>query len=286
MQLKVLNIDFMGKSHQILGKNVIRIEEAKRIISLLKKDAIDVIVLKGMFMANTIYKSISLRPFSDVDLLIKKHDFNKIDKALMSEGYTKIGKKYDKNDTTPMNSVVYVKPDIVNHYMHIHWHIVNSTWPLESVADRIDINKIWARAVPVKFDKAKALSLSCEDLIIYLSFHAFTHSFDRLILLTDIAEVLKHYENEINWKVLFKRAEEFGVENILLYSLIMLSETLGVKVPQIGIYLKNEKSLLDRIYLHCAKKQHKSYLLSYSRYLFMEKGLVDKVSFIKRTVFK
>jgi hypothetical protein len=67
--------------------NTLRYDELSKILIAFNDAGIDVIVLKGAFLAETVYKNIGLRPMSDLDLLIKKGDLQKAEKELVQLRY-------------------------------------------------------------------------------------------------------------------------------------------------------------------------------------------------------
>lgn len=60
-----------------LARNMLLYDELSKVLSAFKTAEIDVIVLKGVFLAEQIYKNIGLRPMSDIDLLVKEKDLQK-----------------------------------------------------------------------------------------------------------------------------------------------------------------------------------------------------------------
>lgn len=56
-------------------------------LELLSKNGIESIVLKGPVFAIQIYRDITLRQFSDLDILIHQTDFSKVYEILLQSGY-------------------------------------------------------------------------------------------------------------------------------------------------------------------------------------------------------
>jgi hypothetical protein len=55
---------------------------------------IDVIVLKGAFLAELVYRNIGLRAIGDIDLLVKKEDLGKVKRVLIQLGYQALPTKW------------------------------------------------------------------------------------------------------------------------------------------------------------------------------------------------
>lgn len=62
--------------------------EATKVLKQLKKEQIEVVVLKGFALAYQVYSEPSLRPKTDIDIIIRPQDSDKIKQILQSLGYT------------------------------------------------------------------------------------------------------------------------------------------------------------------------------------------------------
>jgi|GEM_PF-443370 len=217
--------------YQSLRRNILMWEEIKPILKSFKEDGIEVILLKGVALAELVYKNLALRPMSDIDLLVKKEELPRIDERMRKFGYS--------TDENYRNSLRYSSVDYLNSIeyrnravsVHFHWHLVNSTLPSFMYASKIDIEKIWKEAIPVKISGTETLSLAPHHLLIHLSEHASKpgHSLSRLILLCDIAETIKVYQEELDWELLINEARTFNLNRPLYYSLYLTSRLIGLE---------------------------------------------------------
>jgi hypothetical protein len=112
---------------------------------------------------------------SDVDILVKKNDVTALDRILSSRGYICV----DSSPSTAVNnpigylaSLEYQKQDGCVLNLHVHWHMVNSSVPATMFVERIEMERIWDRAVPARVADADAYALCPEHLVIYLCEHA------------------------------------------------------------------------------------------------------------------
>jgi hypothetical protein len=64
--------------------NQLALEELKALVAELDKATIPVVVLKGGALATTLYPEPSLRPMSDLDLLIQRSDYPRVEALLPS----------------------------------------------------------------------------------------------------------------------------------------------------------------------------------------------------------
>jgi len=236
---------FFGKLekdyYQNLRRNILMWEEIKPILKSFKEDGIEVILLKGVALAELVYKNLALRPMSDVDLLVKKEELPRIDEKMRKFGYS-TDENYRNSlrysSINYLNSIEYRKKVVS---VHFHWHLVNSTLPSFMYASKINMKKIWKEAIPVKISGTETLSLAPHHLLIHLSEHASKpgHSLSRLILLYDIAETIKVYQEELNWELLINEARVFNLNRPLYYSLYLTSRLIPFRTETGLIGLDN-----------------------------------------------
>lgn len=252
-------------------RNIFMVRETGKVLESFKKEGIESIILKGVFLAEKIYRNIALREMTDVDILIRRKDVKKANRILNSLGYP-TPKYYEDllKISSSLNTLMYKG----NIRIHLHWHLINSTWPLNFLVEEISIERIFEYAKPIKVDTLDTLTLSNEHLLIYLCYHLFNHSFDRLLLLVDILGLLNSYS--IDWNFVIEEAERFKLSFILYYVLSFISQKKEEKVPYLE-RLKPSKSYL--------KKLPPSSFTSYFIYLLLQKGFKKKIKFLINTIF-
>ena len=127
---------------------------------------------------------------SDIDILIKKTELLMVHNKLNQLGFTASfsAKTITGFQDTPaskyLNSISYIKEGSLRISLNLHWHLVNSIFPLYLYTN-IDIEKVWQESRLIKDEKM--LIMSPDHLLISLAEHSFRHCFNRLILLVDIA---------------------------------------------------------------------------------------------------
>ena len=213
------------------ARNRLLYDELSKILKVFKDAGIDVIVLKGAFLAETIYKNISLRPMGDIDLLIKKEDLHKVKKELSQLMYhapvlpTKL---FEQWETEQCHAIQYTNQD-KNVEIEPHWDIQLPSSPFQ-----IDINKFWENAQPVKIADVETLMFAPENLLQHLCLHLDKHLNSGVIPFRwycDIAEVIRHYGEKINWKYLIQSSKDYGIEKPIYQSLYLVTKYLGAFVP-------------------------------------------------------
>lgn len=273
-----------------LSRNIIVFEQLKEILLSLKEKNIKNIVLKGAYLLENIYQDLGARGMADIDILVRIEDLTRIDKVLYGLGYKTPIDKVLLSLTIKksyLNSINYFKTDGKILTLHIHWHIVNVTLPTYMYSKNIKMDKFWECASPAKIADAETLQLAPHHLIMLLAEHALRHSFDRLILFSDISAVIKRYGEQINWEKLIKETVKFGMEKQVFYSLYFTNYFLDTDIPLYILSKLRPKKLgfLEQRFFYSISNNSRNAKLCYFIYLNMVKGTINKFRFIFRTLF-
>jgi hypothetical protein len=238
--------------YKIAVRNTLRYDELSKVLKTFNDVGIGVIVLKGAFLAEAIYKNIGLRPMNDIDLLIKKVDLQKVRKELVQLRYvlgiiypTKWHEKFYGQMQTELGEEI----PFMNHdkkvRIDVHWDIQPPQNPFQ-----IDINKFWENAQPIKIAGVETLVFAPEDLLQHLCLHLDKHLVNRGTIdyksYGDIAEVIEHYEEKINWNYLIQSSKNYGIEEPIYQGLYLVNKYFGAVVPtDVLEALKTVRSNID-----------------------------------------
>ena len=272
-------------------RNVKIYDAIASVLSLIHKEGLKMIPLKGLFLAEKVYNDIGLRAIiSDIDLLVKKEDLPSIERLLENLGYSmRVHKKllYLAMKKSYMNSVEFLKPETNLPNLHVHWHILNISLPTYLYSKKIDMSAFWKSAQPTKIADASAWQFAWHHLIMHLSEHALKHSFDRLILLSDIDAVVKVCKSQIDWQKLIAESLAYGMKKQLFYSLYFAHHYLDTPVPDHVLSgLKPENTgWAEKIFFSAVLKNQRDTTLCYFVYLGMVKGIIAKIKFVFRSLF-
>lgn len=268
------NIYYSNLAHNILLSN-----ELNKILNVFEKKRIPVVVLRGLALAQTIYKNIALRSTIDIDLLVQKKDLSRVVRALLELKFTSpqfgsVTKEYSTELCffRRTGSEGKYRPTI---YIDVHQDITSSI-RLKRII-KTDTEGVIRRAHPVKVKDVNMLVIAPEDLILHLILR---HCFERLIRLCDIAEVIKLKKSELNWQSLVQKAKESRISSIMYYTLWYARQLLEASVPEY-VFKKLmpswwRKSMLDAL-LSKAVYPDDSNSLSRGRKYFLQILMVDRL---------
>jgi hypothetical protein len=197
------------------------------LLSALKSEGIPLILLKGIFLANTVYTNIGLREMNDIDVLARPSDLARIAGILADRGYTSV---------LPICVDITINADhhlprMVRHghaSFEIHWNLTNP-----GTYYSIDPDGLWERAVPVHIAGCDALALSPEDLLLHLCLHtSYQHQFAfGLRPFCDIAETIAHSGPALSWQIIIEQATLRSWQRGICLSLLLARELAGASVP-------------------------------------------------------
>lgn len=229
---KVNNIVRKGKniniSHIYMTQSVIYLKELEKINSLLLKNGLDYILLKGLPLHLYIENEIPKRIYYDTDLLVRKSDLRKTAKILSSLGFNKIntldsvGKV---SDLTQLNYIKKTKPFSV--VIDLHTEPGIGLTKVKFLNDLIiDIEKfieyLFSEKNKVNINKTKFTILSDEVLMVYLMLHFFHHNYKGIYRLSLIFNIIN--SRRLNWPKVFKIIKDFNIGFLVYPSFIMLDK--------------------------------------------------------------
>jgi len=95
------------------------------------------------------------------------------------------------------------------------------------------MDEAWRNSMPIEINGEKARILSPEyclmDLCLHLTLH---HGLQGLMWFVDIARLVEHYRNEIDWGMFIKKTFEYKVYKPVYYVLSYVRRILGQDIPQ------------------------------------------------------
>jgi len=210
-------------------RNTLVYQNLARVLQALREDQIPVIALKGACLGEMIYGNPALRPMGDIDVMVGRGDLSRTSDRLRAMGYA-----CEKHDIEKWCLLVnhlppFTKPP--NPRVELHWTILMPT-----LAIRPDLDGLWKRARPATVAGVGALVLCPADLLLHLCAHtggAVNSAFSLgLRPLCDIAAVLEHYAEEMDWREVESRAREWRATKCVFLALLLAKAMMGSRVPE------------------------------------------------------
>ena len=202
-----------------------------RVLSAVREIDMPTVVLKGPVLSRLVYPVPGLRPYSDIDLMIRDTDEERGVAALLGCGLEEV----------PHGAEVLRQA----HAHHVHegnaFHRVFMD-PGRGAMVELHLDALQMGLRPTheaaRWSRAReapglpgALMLSLEDQIIQLAVHVHKHGFERLIWLKDLDLLMRAYGETLDWPAVLASARDEGVDGSVWYSLWLTTELFATPLP-------------------------------------------------------
>lgn len=236
------------------------INDSKNIISMLTKNEISLITLKG-FVLHGLYPEGCYRTMSDLDIIIQQEHFELAKNLLKELGYNE--------ESSSCKHTEFIKKGKITVELH------KKLCDVRNIEKMVEWEKgVWKNAITVNVGETSCFSLSNNDNIVYLFLHMINHYLSSgfgLRHLCDLVIFIETNQNHIDWEKFILEAKEFGIYNFVIIAISACKKLLGLiieyqfeaiadesKIDQFiddvfsgGVFGKNEiKNVLSGIWVY------------------------------------
>ncbi len=197
------------------------------VLRVLRGNGIDVIVCKGVHLANAAYFDPLARSMADADLLLHEPDLPRAVALLSQDGFATVRDCVGRDAFYARHH--HLAPmDKGGFRMELHRHLFPPPW-----ASALPVDGLWARAEQAEIAGCRVRVLAPEDLVIHICVHAvvgepFHHG---LRPLCDLAAVIGRFGDALDWRALTARARVAPLDRPVSLALSSAQRLLGVHVP-------------------------------------------------------
>jgi len=215
------------KAHymRISQRNMLMSAELIRIMKLLKENDIEALAFKGPALSQMVHGDITLRQYSDLDILIHPKNLNTASQLLIAHGYeSRVSLDY-------LNNQAFLN---VNHDMNFYKSItVELHWRLfeEQLLLTFDPKLIWDHKEVVVMQNQEINTLEVSNLLIYLCIHGSKHAWERLEWILDIDKLIRTYP-KLNWGDILQKSIDLEEEHLLLLGLDLSHRLFHSEIPE------------------------------------------------------
>ena len=211
------------RSRSCLAWNLRLKHELLRLLDRFNKAGIPVMPLKGLYLADLLYEDSSLRPTSDLDLLVRVQDFDASHLVLEEAGCTKL----TEAEQGAEYHISYITTDGRAGQVLIELHLDLGE---EHVAG-LKIESVWRSAAPITWEGRTIWTMALPDLFLYTCLHAVKDGLASIRSLLDITLLLDRYGQDLPWQELAQRVKQARIETPVSLSLRLSRELLEASVP-------------------------------------------------------
>ena len=208
-------------------------EQLREALLRLESEGIEAIVLKGAALMGRVYPDPGLRPFADIDILVRDRNISRAHQVLVDLGY---GLNYQgkpitapsQTDLTYRSARQYFRRDANYLSIDLYWRLARYPYLVP-----LDYEDLWRRAQRVTLSGTPALVLSTEDAVLHHSLDftlGLVYGQPELKSLRDIAEIA--HRQDVDWDALASRAGRTALAAPIYCTCALAREMLGAPVPQ------------------------------------------------------
>lgn len=213
-------------------RNLQLTQELQRVLKLLEANYISAIPFKGPSLAALVYGDISLRQFSDLDLLIAEQDFSEARRLLLANRYSHIEKNAALDEAQALHRMQVQGEYPFEHQngsvtLDLHCRLVTGQLPISTAK----LDMLCADLKPVLLLGDRVKTFCPEDLLLYLCVHGAKDFWKKLAWLCDVAALVKSHP-QLDWERTIERARSLGCEQILWLGLLLTKDILGLVLPE------------------------------------------------------
>jgi hypothetical protein len=208
-------------------RNRVLFDHTEKILSLLQREDIPTLALKGLSLALKTYPSMDLRPMSDIDLLVSKADGMRALELLMNAGLKPKSRwvaTFLTRSTDPFRSRCEFA--LAGGGMRLDLHVRLLT-PIPSLALA---QRMMKEGAPLQVGSAWTLSAQPTEQIFHLILHSTTRG-SRLRGASDIAALIRARGTDIDWYRLSALGEQYSCLALVKESIEDVFAAMGVEPP-------------------------------------------------------
>ena len=200
--------------------------ELLKVVELLEENGIPAASFKGPTLAVRAYGDVGLRQFGDLDILVRKKDILRVKEFLINRAFKSTLELTNSQQAALLRfDSAYTFANERGVMLDVHWDFVERHFAFD-----IEVDRLWERLEPVTISGKEILTLSSEDLLLILCLHGFTHLWERLGWICDVASLIDS-RKDLNWQLVLDNATSLGARRILSLGLFLANDMLGASIP-------------------------------------------------------
>lgn len=209
----------------VAARNLALGRELIQLSSDFRERDVDHLVYKGPSLAQMLHGTVSLRPSSDIDLVVHPRQAERAVAVLKQLGYY----EKDRLTTGQIRAAVRYASQLsfvgAGVEVDLHWRFA----PL-AVSRSLNVDSIWQRATMVQLFGSELPSLRAEDLFVTLCLHASEHGWSQLSLFSDLGRLLKITPG-FDWQMVSEHLRDPNTRRAVDVAILLMANCLAVKMP-------------------------------------------------------
>ena len=216
-----------SKFARIAARSLRAAAGCQTILLRLEDAGLSPVTFKGPTLALTAYRSLALRPFDDVDIIVSRETVGRAIEVLESAGLRPglaLTRAQAEAAFTAGRGLPYVDPG-KGLAVDLHAYLAPRYLPFE-----VDHERLGEHVRQIDLMGRKVRTLAPEMLLTALSVHGTKHSWMRLSWVSDIAAILS-VPGLVDWPKARRLADEHRVARMLRLGLLLAERLLDASLP-------------------------------------------------------
>lgn len=213
------------ENHQ---RNIFLAGELVKLFNIFTASGISVIAYKGPTIAALIYGNLALRRFSDLDIIVRKSDFERAKNLLVSDGYEpqlNIAAAR-QSDFLRVNYVQQFNRADGRAIVELHWDVAPRNFAFD-----FDMSSLWQRTIEIELLGQKVLMPCPEDLLLLLCVHGTKDLWERFEWIVGVAELIR-VTPSLDWQRILQEARRTSSTRMLFLGLALSQDILAADLPK------------------------------------------------------
>ncbi len=276
-----------SRYHDIAQRNMLMSAELIRIMRLFKENNIEALAFKGPTLSQMAYGDITLRQYSDLDILIDETQVAFAGEILQKNSYKLLYPQKVLTNKTCLSTLIDVGFLHNNVHIELHWKLLQAKH-----AGKDALTQAQNFKKDITINAYHISSLANELLLVYLSLHGSKHAWERIEWICDIDRLIRTQEFdwgksiEIAASSKLKRAYFLGLELAHHFFNTPLPEHILNEIKKANIGTLKQMTITQfntALETESAFSKNKK-IFFYQLKLF--ESISDKIGFILHTFFK
>jgi hypothetical protein len=202
-------------------------------------EQVSFLLLKGAALAPTLYADTSLRPFTDLDILVRPEQHIYAASILEQQGY-----RFPPQPVPGFHHAFgyeehYKRDGDTPAFVDLHWHLLAPAYNRR----RAGIGWFWQDPQSIPWGKKALYGLGSEQLFVHLCAHLVLQNRSVMLLRSyDVALWLQRCGAGANWVSLAEKVRQFAMTQAMLAALAAVRAHWGVAPPRSFVEALNAQS--------------------------------------------
>ena len=218
--------ELKARYQSIAQRNMLMSAELIRIMKLLKENNIEALAFKGPALSQMAYGDITLRQYSDLDILVEEADACEAGRLMGENGHTPVLPLSILSNKTCLHTAkdfsLISKGGV---HTELHWRLFEKKYNISLLSCAVEqkCQSVTINGQPVK-------TLQNELLLVYLCLHGAKHAFERIEWICDIDRLIR--TSEVDWDTAISLAEQSHSKRSFYLGLSLAHTLLHTPVPE------------------------------------------------------